>query len=137
VKFDSLPFTPYDLLVSVHCRNIIPKIVLDQLPLGGINVHPNLSVDYGRYKGSNPIGRALADGQSTFSVGVHKMTPRVDHGPVLVEKFIHVSPEESNSVIVSPSNYTPADIYQRIYPLYAVVLSEALDLVARDNPSKK
>lgn len=104
----------YDLLVSVHCRNIIPKAMLDSLPLGGINVHPMLSL----YKGKDPIGRALADNVTDFSVGVHKMTARVDEGPVLVERHIKVEGAK-----------TPAEVYAKLMPLYSIVLSEAMEMI--------
>lgn len=110
----SSPLAPYDLLVSVHCRNLIPRTVLDSLPLGAINCHPMLSA----YKGAKPILRALEAGERRFSVGVHKMTARIDEGPVLVEKFIEANGEK-----------TEAEVYARLYPLYTIVLSEALEII--------
>lgn len=110
----------HDLLVSVHCRNIVPKSVLDQLPLGGINVHPMLST----YKGASPIARAFGDNMTTFSVGVHRMTEKVDEGEVLVEKFIDLGSH------IGPYPYE-ADVYAKLYPLYHIVLTEALEIVQK------
>jgi len=110
---------PWDLLVSVHCRNIIPKAFLDSLPLGGLNLHPCLNAGQG-YKGASPVRRALENGETVFSVAAHKMTPQVDGGPVVVERFITIP--RSDELV-----YTEKEIYAALYPLYSIVLSEALD----------
>jgi hypothetical protein len=119
---------PYDLLVSVHCRNIIPRSFLDSLPLGGINVHPMLST----HKGADPIGRALAEGFKRFSVGVHKMTARVDEGPVLVERSIEgLVPDPKRGYL------TREEVYGHLYPLYSIVLDEALNVLIGHHPGEK
>ena len=100
-----------DLLVSVHGREIIPKSMLDLLPLGGINVHPCLY----QYKGANPVQRLLDDGNTRASVGVHRMTEAVDEGEVLVEEFVEVSTQTS-----------AVEVYNELYPYYALALLKTL-----------
>lgn len=107
----------YDVLISVHGREIVPADFLKELSLGGINLHPCLSF----FKGARPIKRALEAGETRFSVGAHKMTEVVDGGEVLVEKFIEIP---------GASAYNEAEIYQRLYPLYVEVLSEVLEKIA-------
>lgn len=104
------------LLVSVHGRQIVRDELLARFPLGGINAHPCL---YG-YKGARPVERLLADGNPRASVGVHRMTDRVDEGEVLVERFVDVA------------GCTTADaVYNALYPTYALALVEALELAWR------
>lgn len=105
-----------DILVSVHGREIVPKNVLETPPLGGINVHPCLY----SYKGANPVGRLLQDGNSTASVGVHRMTERVDEGEVLVEEFIQVADKK-----------TVDEVYNALYPFYATMLLKALKIMGQ------
>ena len=102
------------LLVSVHGRQIVQSAVLSQLPLGGINVHPCLYA----YKGARPVERLLADGNPRASVGVHRMTDRLDEGELLVERFVDVA-----------GSTTVEGVYNALYPAYAAVLVEALGVV--------
>ncbi len=105
-----------DLLVSVHSKEIIPVEILNIPHLGGINVHPCL---YG-YKGANPISRFLADNVCKASVGVHCMTEAVDCGDVLVERFVEIDRQKINTV---------TEVYNILYPVYSIVLFEALEVL--------
>ncbi len=101
----------YDLLVSVHGRRIIPKEDLDSFKYGGINVHPCLS----EYPGMDPIQRFLTDGKTRASVGVHRMTDKVDAGEVLVEEWVDVTGKK-----------TVEEVYNALYPYYSIALIKVL-----------
>lgn len=103
-----------DLLVSVHGREVVEERLLEKPYFGGINVHPCLS----QYKGSSPIKRLLEDGGKEASVGVHRMVQEVDGGEVLVEAFIDIGQAK-----------TEEEVYNLLYPLYSLVLFEALSLL--------
>lgn len=106
-----------DLMISVHSREIIPMVILNKVWLGGINVHPCLS----KYKGANPIQRFLSNGISQASVGVHRMTDKVDYGEVLMERFIEIDRVKIDTV---------EKVYNTLYPLYGLVLIDALRMLA-------
>lgn len=103
-----------DILVSVHGREIVPKRLLGIPLLGGINAHPCLY----RYKGANPVGRLLQEGNSKASVGVHCMTEKVDEGEVLAEEFVQVEGKD-----------TVEAVYNALYPYYAIALLKALTIM--------
>jgi len=103
-----------DVLVSAHGREIVPKRLLGTPQLGGINVHPCLY----RYKGADPVGRLLKEGNPKASVGVHCMTEKVDEGEVLVEEFVQVDGKD-----------TVESIYNALYPYYAITLVKALGIM--------
>ena len=104
-----------DLLLSVHGREIVKQDLLELPRFKPVNIHPFLY----KYKGANPVGRALRDGETKASVGAHIMQERVDEGPVLVEEFVDIS--GANSIL---------EIYNRLYPHYALVISKALDIIS-------
>ena len=104
-----------DVLVSVHGREIVPGRLLALPRFGGINVHPCLYA----YKGADPVGRLLQDGNTKASVGVHRMTERVDEGEVLVEEFADVT-----------GKYSVDEVYNALYPSYALALLKALGTLA-------
>lgn len=108
-----VPF--FDLIVSVHSRSIIPKELLQAIKHGGINVHPCLYA----YKGADPVGRLLADGNTRASVGVHRMTDKVDEGEVLVEEFVGVT-----------GCKTRDEVYNKLYPYYSIALIKAMRMIA-------
>ncbi|MFC1667056.1 formyltransferase family protein [Candidatus Omnitrophota bacterium] len=100
-----------DLLISVHGREIVKKDILKLPKYGAINLHPYLY----KYKGADPIGRALKDKNFKASVGAHFMTEEADEGEVLIEEFIDVSGSESVTAI-----------YNMLYPYYSKVLLSAI-----------
>ncbi len=105
-----------DLLISVHSKEIVPIEILKIPRLGGINVHPCLY----KYKGSNPISRFLAGNETRASVGVHYMNEKLDCGEVINEIFVEINREKINTVV---------EIYNILYPIYAKVLFEALEIL--------
>ena len=82
--------------------------------LGAINVHPYLY----KYKGGNPVGKALSESNFKASVGVHKMTEMLDEGEVIVEQFLDTTGSKSVE-----------EIYNKLYPCYVNALLKALEIV--------
>lgn len=107
-----------DLLVSVHGKEVVPPEMLRIPSLGCINVHPCLY----KYKGVNPIEKLLRDNNTKASVGVHYMSEEVDSGEVIVEKFVDVSGKN-----------TIEEVYNQLYPYYALVILEAIDKIREKN----
>lgn len=106
-----------DLLVSVHGREIVSKDIFGTPKLGAINTHPCLW----KYKGKDPIGRLIDDRMVNLtennmaSVGIHRMTDKLDEGEVLVEEFVDVTGCE-----------TREEIYNALYPYYSIALIKAM-----------
>ncbi len=107
-----------DLLISVHSKEIISMEILNIPRLGGINVHPCLY----KYKGANPIDRFLTGNTSKASVGVHYMSAELDCGEVIKEIFVDINRYRQgvNTVV---------EVYNILYPVYSLVLLEALEIL--------
>ena len=103
-----------DLLVSVHGKEIVPIELLSLPRLGCINVHPCLYA----YKGANPIERLLNDGNTKASIGVHRMTEKVDEGEVIIEEFVDVTGKQYIE-----------EVYNVLYPYYSLTLLKALQIL--------
>ncbi len=97
-----------DILLCIHGREIIPKEYLLFPKWGCYNVHPYLY----KYKGSDPIGRAIKDNNCKASVGMHEMTKEIDSGKVICEMF--------EDVVLS--NH----VYNQLYPLYVKTIIAGL-----------
>ena len=101
-----------DVLLSVHHRKIIPRNVFEKPRIASINVHPYLY----KYKGANPVGRAITDKNWQASVGCHHIIEKVDSGKVISELFFDVVPSENR-----------CEIYNQLYPYYSKVIMDSLD----------
>lgn len=105
-----------NLLLSVHGREVVEPALLNLPKLRAVNIHPYLY----KYKGADPVGRALKDKEFHASVGAHLMEEKVDEGRVLVEEFIDANGARSR-----------AEIYNQLYPLYAKMILKVLDMVSQ------
>lgn len=108
-----------DVLVCVHGREKVPSDYISSTKYGAINLHPYLY----KYKGIDPINRAIKDNNFHASVGCHYMTDKYDEGKVILEKFIDVTPKTS-----------AIEIYNQLYPYYSTVLLESLDILEKSSP---
>lgn len=103
-----------DVLLSVHHRKIIPRKVFEIPKIASINVHPYLY----KYKGADPIGRAIIDSNWNASVGCHHITEQVDSGDVVCELFFDVEPSKNR-----------CDMYNQLYIYYSEVIIKSLDML--------
>lgn len=81
-----------DLYVVVAFGQILPQTLLNQPPLGCINVHASLLP---KYRGAAPMQRCLMDGVTETGVCIQKMVKQLDAGDVIAETKILV-PLEMN-----------------------------------------
>jgi methionyl-tRNA formyltransferase len=82
------------IAVLASYGKIIPKRVLDEFPLGIINIHPSLLP---AYRGPTPIESAILDGVSKTGVSIMRLTPGMDEGPVYKQRTVHLSGRETKS----------------------------------------
>lgn len=70
----------YDLVFSLHCKQIFPAALLDGVRC--VNVHPGLN-PYNR--GWFPQVFSIIDGQQA-GVTIHEMDDQLDHGPIIAQR---------------------------------------------------
>lgn len=70
----------YDLIFSLHCKQIFPDALLDGVRC--VNVHPGLN-PYNR--GWFPQVFSIIDGQPV-GVTIHEMDDQLDHGPIIAQR---------------------------------------------------
>ncbi len=85
-----------DLLLVAAYGQILKKKTLDLAPLGSFNLHASLLP---RYRGASPIHHAILAGEKETGVTVQKMVRKLDAGPILVQKKIPISEEESTRTL--------------------------------------
>ena len=72
------------LAVLAAYGHVVPQKVLDEFPLGIINVHPSLLP---LYRGSTPIEQAILQGATKTGVSIMKLTTGMDEGPIYKQKL--------------------------------------------------
>lgn len=83
-----------EIAVLAAYGHIIPQVVLDEFPLGIINVHPSLLPSY---RGSTPIEQAILDGATKSGVSIMQLTDKMDEGPIYKQKTVHLSGHETKT----------------------------------------
>jgi methionyl-tRNA formyltransferase len=99
----------YDLIISVHCKQIFPKEIVDNVNC--INIHP----------GYNPYNRGWFPqvfsiiNNKPLGVTIHKMDEKLDHGEILFRENIEINEWE-----------TSYDLYEKIMKKEVELISDKL-----------
>lgn len=104
------------LAVLAAYGKIIPQSVLDQFPLGIINVHPSLLP---QYRGPTPIEQAILDGASKTGVSIMKLTASMDEGPIFKQKSIKLNGSESKQELAEQLQLLGAELLVEVLPRIA------------------
>ncbi|HSX41255.1 MAG TPA: methionyl-tRNA formyltransferase [Candidatus Saccharimonadales bacterium] len=102
-------------VLSAHGQ-ILRQDVLQQFPLGIVNIHPSLLPVY---RGPTPIEQAILDGSVKTGVSIMKITHEMDAGPIYKQKTVHLTGNESK-----------AKLAETLQKLGAEMLAEALPAIA-------
>jgi len=79
-----------DAAVVVAYGLILPKLILEAVPLGCFNLHASMLP---RWRGAAPINRAVMAGDAESGVCVMKMEEGLDTGPVALREAIPIAPD--------------------------------------------
>ena len=79
-----------DAAVVVAYGLILPKPILDAVPLGAFNLHASLLP---RWRGAAPINRAIMAGDAESGVMVMKMEEGLDTGPIAMADRVPIAPD--------------------------------------------
>jgi methionyl-tRNA formyltransferase len=101
-----------DLYIVAAFGQILPQVVLDQPRYGTLNIHASLLP---KYRGADPIAEAILQGEKETGVSIMLLDAGVDTGPVLLERSIPISDDDTTGTL------TP-----RLAQLGAGALCEAL-----------
>ena len=101
-----------DLVVVVAYGKIIPKIFLNTVKFGFINIHASLLP---KLRGAAPIQRAIMNGDTKTGVSIMRIEEKLDGGPVLSAKELDLD-----------QTTTYGEIEKKLSELGASVLIESL-----------
>ena len=106
-----------DAAVVVAYGLILPKPVLEAVPLGCFNLHASLLP---RWRGAAPINRAIMAGDTETGVMVMKMEEGLDTGPIVMCERVPI-----------PADMTAGELHDALARLGADLMGRALSALER------
>ncbi|HSX27453.1 MAG TPA: methionyl-tRNA formyltransferase [Patescibacteria group bacterium] len=101
------------LAVLAAYGKIIPQAILDQFPLGIINVHPSLLPVY---RGPTPIEQAILDGSAQTGVSIMRLSAKMDEGPLYKQKLVNLTVGESKAELATQLQKLGSDLIVEVLP---------------------
>jgi methionyl-tRNA formyltransferase len=108
-----------DAAVVVAYGLILPKPILDAVPLGCFNLHASLLP---RWRGAAPINRAIMAGDAETGVMVMKMEEGLDTGPIAMAERVPIG-----------ADATAGDLHDKLALLGADLMVRALGALERSS----
>jgi len=104
-----------DLIILAAYGQIIPQDILTIPPLGCLNLHPSLLP---KYRGPSPIQTAILNGEEKTGITIMLMDEKMDHGPIISQKEITISLEETSQSLEKKLAKLAANFLMEILPQY-------------------
>jgi methionyl-tRNA formyltransferase len=104
-----------DLIVVAAFGQILRKDVLELPPHGCINVHASLLP---RWRGAAPINAAILHGDEETGITIMKMDVGLDTGPILTQRSIRLTPEDTAGSVFEKLSQLGADLLIETLPDY-------------------
>ncbi len=101
------------LAVLAAYGHIVPESIMDEFPLGIINIHPSLLP---KYRGSTPIEAAILAGDSKTGVSIMCLTAAMDEGPIYKQKSIQLSGKETKEELANTLQNLGAEMLKEVLP---------------------
>lgn len=87
-----------DLIVVASYGQILPAEVVNEPPLGCLNIHPSLLP---KYRGASPVATAILEGDSHTGVTLMKLDSGMDTGPILAQRKTEIGSEETTDTLTT------------------------------------
>lgn len=104
-----------DVIVVAAFGQILKQEVLDLPQFGCLNVHASLLP---RWRGAAPINAAILHGDKETGVTIMKMNAGLDTGPILSQRSVRISPDETAGSLFEKLSTLGADLLIDTLPKY-------------------
>ena len=93
----------------------IPRILLESVRDGFINVHPSMLP---KYRGGNPYSRVIMNGETETGVTIHFMDEGFDTGDIIAQKAYHIPSKATMGTIFNELNYIGIELLLQVLQMY-------------------
>ena len=104
-----------DIAVVCSFNYKIPKVLLDLVPDGFINVHPSLLPNY---RGPNPYSAVILNGEEETGVTLHFMDENFDTGDIIFQKSFPLLKNETMGTLFNRLNMLAVNMLTEILEQY-------------------
>lgn len=104
-----------DIAVVCSFNYKIPKVLLDTVKDGFINVHPSLLPNY---RGANPYSHVIINGEKQTGVTLHFMDEGFDTGDIIVQKPMDINPKETMGTLFNRLNIIGLELLLEVLSAY-------------------
>lgn len=104
-----------DLGIIASYGRIVPKAVIESFPYGILNIHPSLLP---KYRGPAPVQTAILNGDKKTGVTIIKLDEEVDHGPILEQKEVEISKDETSKSLLEKTFLAGAEMLTNVISKY-------------------
>ncbi len=109
-----------DIGVVAAYGRLLPQVLLDEPPMGLLNVHASLLP---AWRGASPIQRAVLNGDAVSGVTIMRVVLALDAGPMLARVAVPIGPDDTSGTLEG-----------RLAGAGATLLRETLDRLALGEP---
>jgi methionyl-tRNA formyltransferase len=102
-----------EIIVVAAFGQILPPSVLELPPFGCINVHASLLP---RWRGAAPVAAAILAGDDSTGVTIMKMDVGLDTGPILSQRSLEISPDDTRESLTIRLARLGADLFRDTLP---------------------
>ncbi len=120
-----------EVIVVAAFGQILRPVVLELPKYGCINVHASLLP---RWRGAAPIQAAILNGDETTGITIMRLDPGIDTGPMLSQRSLSISPEDTAGTLATKLSVLGADLLLETLPSY---LSGKLGPIPQDGSLAK
>jgi methionyl-tRNA formyltransferase len=99
-----------DIWLIIAYGKIIPQAVLDIMPHRVLNIHPSRLP---QYRGPSPIQASLRNGDKSTAVSLMEIDHLMDHGPIIAQEEITISPTDTYIELEAKIITVAADILRQ------------------------
>lgn len=104
-----------DLAVVCSFNYKIPKVLLESVKDGFVNLHPSLLPNY---RGANPYSQAIINGEELSGVTLHFMNEDFDMGDIIIQKQLQITPKETMGTLFNRTNLMGLELLMKILQEY-------------------
>ena len=104
-----------DIAVVCSFNYKVPKILLNSVKDGFINVHPSLLP---KYRGANPYSAVIANNERETGVSLHFMDENFDTGDIIDQKKLIINPKETMGTLFNRLNLLAINMLQETFEKY-------------------
>lgn len=104
-----------DIAIVCSFNNKIPKVLLESVKDGFVNVHPSLLP---HYRGPNPYSHVIMNDEKVTGVTLHFMDEEFDTGDIIIQQKLPITPRETMGTLFNRLNLMGLQLLLKILSNY-------------------